>query len=237
MAKKNYKRTKPAWNKGKKLGKQPEWLVQKRVEARKGYTHSEETRRKMRVAQAGRKLNYIVWNKGLTRSKDNRIAQPWLGKKRPNMSGDKNHMWRGGQATLAERSRIHERNRNKDKRREQQRIRHNTRRKTDSKYRLDTNFSSAISMSLKGKKAWRKWNALVCYSLEELVNHLENRFDKDMTWENYGSYWHVDHIIPKCLFKYENAEEETFRKCWSLENLQPLRRLENLKKNRFITKT
>ena len=98
------------------------------------------------------------------------------------------------------------------------------------KYRLDSNISVAIGTCLKGKKNWRKWEGLVGYFVEDLIIHLEKIFDDKMSWDNYGSYWHVDHIKPKSLFKYETAEDPEFKKCWALENLQPLEKIANIKK-------
>ena len=52
-----------------------------------------------------------------------------------------------------------------------------------------------------------------------------------MTWENQGSYWHIDHIKPKSLFEYDSIDHPEFKKCWSLDNLQPLEAKENMRKN------
>lgn len=55
-----------------------------------------------------------------------------------------------------------------------------------------------------------------------------------MNWNNYGSYWVIDHKKPKSLFKYYNPEDQAFRDCWCLANLQPLEVKENLNKsNKF----
>jgi hypothetical protein len=104
------------------------------------------------------------------------------------------------------------------------------------KYRIDDNFSQAIRCALKGRKGGRKWEDLVGYTLFDLMSHLEALFHPGMTWENYGQYgWHIDHIKPKSLFKYETPEEEEFKKCWSLENLQPLWAEDNIRKgNRYM---
>jgi 5-methylcytosine-specific restriction endonuclease McrA len=108
------------------------------------------------------------------------------------------------------------------------------RRAVDSKYRLDSNVGSLMGYSLRGAKAGRKWCLLVGYSIEDLMEHLEKQFDDKMTWENYGSYWHVDHIKPRSLFKYTTPEEQEFIDCWSLNNLQPLEKMENIRKsNKF----
>lgn len=103
------------------------------------------------------------------------------------------------------------------------------RKKTDIKFRLDKNMKNAISNVLKGKKEWRKWKDLVGYNVGDLMKHLEGKFEDWMNWENYGK-WEIDHIKPKSLFKYETAEDTEFKKCWALENLQPLERIANIKK-------
>jgi len=104
-----------------------------------------------------------------------------------------------------------------------------------SKYRLDHSISESIRQSLNNNKAGRKWETLVGYTLEDLIKHLENLFDDKMNWDNYGSYWWIDHIKPKSLFKYETPEDPEFKECWALENLQPLEKIANIRKgNRFI---
>ena len=90
--------------------------------------------------------------------------------------------------------------------------------------------SSTISKVLKGKKAGRRWQDLIGYTIEDLIQHLEKQFDEKMNWDNYGRYWHIDHIRPKSLFKYETAEDPEFKKCWALENLQPMEKIANIKK-------
>ena len=106
----------------------------------------------------------------------------------------------------------------------------------NAKYKLDDNMSGAIWKALKGKKAGRKWEELVGYTVEDLIKHLESKFESWMNWNNYGIYeegkfkWHIDHIKPKSLFNYNGPEDDEFKKCWELENLQPLEAIENIKK-------
>ena len=46
-----------------------------------------------------------------------------------------------------------------------------------------------------------------------------------MNWDNYGSYWEIDHIkgIEKFNFKYKKQVAE----CWNYKNLRPLTIEEN----------
>lgn len=209
------------------MGKQPEWLVRKRMEGirRSGYKHSEETRKKIGMANSISLKGNVPWNKGKKTG-----HAPWLGKKRPNVSGENNWMWKGGSATLQERRRISYLKKDKEKIRQIARV-NSKRRRLIPRNRLNYNIASKISSILKGKKAGRSWESLVGYKIEDLISHLENRFDSKMNWENYGNYWHLDHIKPRSLFNFTTPEEHGFKDCWALENLQPLEKIQNIKKS------
>ena len=79
-----------------------------------------------------------------------------------------------------------------------------------------------IGKSLRGGKGRRHWEGLVGYTREEFVAHLESRFEPGMSWDNYGSAWHIDHIIPVVFFLFSTTEDSEFHMCWRLENLRPL---------------
>lgn len=57
---------------------------------------------------------------------------------------------------------------------------------------------------------------------------LSNMFVDGMTWNNYGSVWVVDHIVPFRMFDLFN--EEDLKVCWNYRNLMPLFDVDNLKK-------
>ena len=101
------------------------------------------------------------------------------------------------------------------------------RKRKDNSFRLSKNLSKAIWECLKGKKSNKNWEDFVSFTLQDLKLHLEERFKESMTWDNYGSFWHLDHIKPLSWF---NLETE-FEKAWSLNNLQPLEAKLNLSKN------
>lgn len=89
-------------------------------------------------------------------------------------------------------------------------------------------------------KNLRHWEECVGYTLQELIKHLEFLFKEDMSWENYGRscknerYWEIDHKIPKTWFKFKSLDDEGFKKCWVLANLQPKWSTENQSKgNRY----
>lgn len=115
------------------------------------------------------------------------------------------------------------------------------RRKSNPKWGVNHTISACIRSTLKRKggydtKNGRHWEDLVGYTVEQLIKHLEKQFTEEMTWENHGSYWHIDHIIPIAVFNFEKAEDIDFKRCWALENLQPLWASENMSKGAKIDK-
>ena len=67
-----------------------------------------------------------------------------------------------------------------------------------------------------------------------LLKWLESKFTHKMTWENYGSYWHVDHIIPISSFDLTDSKQCKQANHWT--NLQPLEASANLAKSNTMTK-
>jgi len=108
-------------------------------------------------------------------------------------------------------------------------------RESDPKFRLNSNISLAIRLSLKGNKNGRHWEDLVGYTLEDIKKHLEKQFVTGMSWENYGG-WNIDHKIPIAVFNFTKTEHMDFKRCWALKNLQPLWSKDNFKKGSSINK-
>jgi hypothetical protein len=68
---------------------------------------------------------------------------------------------------------------------------------------------------------------------KQLAKHLESGFTKRMSWANYGTYWHVDHILPCASF--DHADEKQVAQCWHWTNLRPLEAKKNMDKRDAIT--
>lgn len=103
---------------------------------------------------------------------------------------------------------------------------------------LETNMRTYVGRWLRGKKNGRRWEVLVGYTSVQLKKHLEEQFKAGMTWENYGLHgWHIDHIIPVSVFNFEKPEDDDFKRCWSLDNLQPLWAIDNIKKGNKINES
>lgn len=63
------------------------------------------------------------------------------------------------------------------------------------------------------------------FGSEQLRKHLEAQFASDMSWDNYGAHWHIDHIVPLSSFKPNDM------RAWCLSNLRPLKAIENICKS------
>jgi len=109
------------------------------------------------------------------------------------------------------------------------------RRLQNPQIRLCRAMSRGIWNSLKLGKAGQHWENFVDYTIDDLIKHLEQLFQPDMTLENYGT-WHVDHKIPQKVFNFTKPTHEDFKRCWALSNLQPLWAAENRSKGDRLDK-
>jgi hypothetical protein len=127
------------------------------------------------------------------------------------------------------------REKNIDKHRENKRTYQKHKRHTDPIYKLISNFRTAIYIVLKENKLdkYSNYFNMVGYSALDLKEHLEKQFTDSMSWENYGE-WHIDHIKPISSFVFESVDDKEFKECWSLDNLQPMWGVENIKKGNRI---
>jgi len=108
---------------------------------------------------------------------------------------------------------------------------------TNPKKRLNHSISEALRGSLKGNKAGVSWLNLIDYTFDDLKKHLEKQFTKGMTWDNYGKAgWEIDHKIPISAFNFTKPEHEDFKKCWALNNLQPMWGKDNASKKDKLSK-
>lgn len=101
---------------------------------------------------------------------------------------------------------------------------------SDPAFAVHARMASAVYQAIRGRKSGRKWEALVGYSVDDLMAHLERQFSPGMSWENMGE-WHIDHITPKAAFIYKSDDDPEFRACWALANLRPLWKGDNQKKH------
>jgi hypothetical protein len=95
--------------------------------------------------------------------------------------------------------------------------------------RLAQNLRVRLVMAIKrGSKAGSAIRDLGC-SIPELKLYLEAKFQSGMTWDNYGSKWHCDHIKP--LSNYDLSDREVLLQLVHYTNLQPLWAEDNIRKS------
>ena len=104
------------------------------------------------------------------------------------------------------------------------------------KGKLSGSMAGRLRQSLFGTKSRRHWEDIVGYTAEQLKRHLEKQFLPGMTWDNYGKVWEIDHKIPIAAFNYKSPNYLDFKRCWELNNLRPLDRSENRKKQAKLNK-
>jgi hypothetical protein len=101
---------------------------------------------------------------------------------------------------------------------------------TDPQYRfkcLMRNHVKRIFRKAKTKKEGRTIEYLGC-SMLHARKHIEKQFREGMHWNNHGSVWHIDHIIP--LAKFDLTDPAQRKRANHFTNLQPLTVAENMKK-------
>jgi len=118
-------------------------------------------------------------------------------------------------------------------------------RKSNPSIKIRENISRSINSHLKSYNSTKNGESCLKhlpYSVQELKLHLESIFEPWMNWSNYGKYdtnlwdnnntstwtWQIDHIIPHSNFYYLSMIDESFKKCWALENLRPYSEKQNL---------
>ena len=90
-------------------------------------------------------------------------------------------------------------------------------RKSNINYRLKKSLAARLRTVL--IKNNTTMNYIGC-NIQYLREWFEYNFTNDMNWDNYGSYWSIDHVIPVCKFDLTNEDEKL--KCWNWSNLIPV---------------
>lgn len=96
------------------------------------------------------------------------------------------------------------------------------------KKRMRNNLLSYMKSS--GRKKPSHTQDVIGCTYEELKAHFESQFTDGMTWEIFCTtdLIHIDHILPVSSFDFSDDNE--IKKCFHYTNLQPLWKIDNLKK-------
>lgn len=103
--------------------------------------------------------------------------------------------------------------------------------KNNPEFKIIHNTRVRINCALKNNfKSSSTENLLGC-NLSDYKKYLENQSTPEMSWDNYGSYWDIDHIKPCSSFNLSILEEQKI--CFHFTNTRPLSKLENQRKNKY----
>lgn len=114
-------------------------------------------------------------------------------------------------------------------------LRYSIKRKTNHGFRVVTNLRTKLRFVLnreRVRKSERTITMIGC-TYNQLKVHLESGFKRGMRWDNYGTLWHVDHIIPCAAFDHTDPKQRA--QCWHWTNLRALDAKKNLQKSDKIT--
>jgi len=124
---------------------------------------------------------------------------------------------------------------NPDKNRESIRKSIKKRKGSDPGFKVQCNLRNRLKeiMGKVKKGGTEHRNNLTGCSTRQLADHLESTFKRGMTWDNYGTRWHVDHILPCASFDHTDPRQRA--QCWHWTNLRALDAQKNMDKGDKIT--
>lgn len=93
-------------------------------------------------------------------------------------------------------------------------------------YRARMALSANLISAVRRHKCWGKkitaTFAMLGYTQQQFKQHIDSLLQLGMTWGNFGKVWEIDHIKPVKMHNIQAWGDEEMKKCWALDNLQPL---------------
>ena len=96
------------------------------------------------------------------------------------------------------------------------------RRKTDPAFKAKFMLRKRVRQFMQGNELYKHTSTsrLIGCTLPELKRHIESKFKRGMTWENHGSVWELDHVIP--LAAFDLTQPDQLKRAAHFTNCQPL---------------
>ena len=90
----------------------------------------------------------------------------------------------------------------------QRRIIKNTKRRLacDPTFRMITRVRKRFRDIFKTKSFSKYKEKIIGCTASFLREHIEAQFTSEMTWENYGKYWNIDHIVPVSVLEKDHSK-------------------------------
>jgi len=103
-----------------------------------------------------------------------------------------------------------------------------SRRNKTTHYRVRRSVMRRMQEALHDDRKAASTQVLLGCSIKEYREYLQSKFQPDMTWDNYGKLWNIDHIIPCKHFDLSKPEWQML--CFHYSNTQPMLCVENSRK-------
>lgn len=106
------------------------------------------------------------------------------------------------------------------------------RKKKDPAFKLAGVLRKRLGQAIKSKGKYKKHKStfkLLGCDLKFFIKWLKFLMSDDMTINNHGEVWHIDHVVACARFDIVKKEEQ--EKCFHWSNMQPLTVLDNLGKS------
>jgi len=102
------------------------------------------------------------------------------------------------------------------------------------KFKKCTQIRIIIALKNAGTQKQDRTIAYLGCKINKFKNWLEYNFDENMTLENHGEYWHMDHVVPVNTFDLLDNDQALL--CFNWKNVTPLKGSENMSKHDSIQK-
>ena len=102
--------------------------------------------------------------------------------------------------------------------------------KTDPLFKLKRSLRCASGKAWKGKTKPKTTEKLLGCTYNDFKDYITAQFVGNMSWDNYGDAWHIDHIIPLATVE-DVSQTELISSLCHFSNLQPLFAEDNISKN------
>lgn len=98
--------------------------------------------------------------------------------------------------------------------------------RNEPNYRIAVNLRNRLLVALKNNQRSSPTLALLGCSIDFFRQHMESMFVGEMSWNNHGTIWHIDHIKPCAKFDLSDGSHQKI--CFHYTNMQPLFVKDNL---------
>jgi len=109
------------------------------------------------------------------------------------------------------------------------------RKQEDLSYKLLKNLRKRLRDCLYQKIDTEQTKDLIGCTQLHFKSWLNYQLDINMNWNNYGSYWVLDHVKPCASFDLSNNVERL--ECFNWKNIRPLEKIKNSEKQSKYNKT